>query len=90
MSHAMLVKVTVKPGRSEDALKGLHENVVPMVKEAPGFLKGTWFGDDQSGHGLVLFASEDEARQATSMVSAGPDDPVQIESATVYKVNAEA
>lgn len=90
MPHAMFVKVTVKPGRAEDALKGLHDDVVPMVKQAPGFLKGTWFGDDQSGHGLVLFASEAEARQAASMVSASSDDPVQIESATVYQVNAEA
>ena len=90
MPHAMLVKIRVKPGRSDDALKGLNEEVVPMVKNAPGFLRGTWFGDDQSGHGLVVFASEAEARQAASMVSAGPDDPVEIESATVYQVNAEA
>ena len=69
---------------------GLHENVVPMVKQAPGFVRGSWFGDDQTGRGLVLFASEDQARQAASLVSAGPDDPVQIESVTVYKVNAEA
>lgn len=90
MPHAILVKVKIVAGRYEDAMKGLNEDVVPMIKEAPGFLKGTWFGDDQSGHGLVLFASEDQARQAASMVSAGPDDPVQIESATVYEVNAEA
>lgn len=90
MPHAMLVKIRVKPGRSDDALRGLKEDVVPMVKKAPGFLRGTWFGDDQSGHGLVVFASEAEARQAASMVSAAPDDPVEIESATVYEVNAEA
>ena len=90
MPYATLVKIKVKPGRSADALKGLTEDVVPMVKQAPGFLKGTWVGDDQSGYGLVVFASEQEARQAASMVSASSDDPVQIESATVYQVNAEA
>lgn len=90
MPYAMLVKVTIAPGRREESIRGLNEDVVPMVKQAPGFIRGTWFGDEHVGHGLVLFGSEEQARQAAGMVSAGPDDPVQIESATVYEVNAEA
>lgn len=90
MPHAMFVKVKLAPGRREDAVKGLNEHIVPMVKQAPGFIRGTWFGDDQDGHSLVLFDSEEQARQAASMVTSGPDDPVQVESATVYEVNAEA
>lgn len=90
MPHAMLVKVKIVPGRYEDSVKSLNEHVVPMVKQAPGFISGTWFGDEAAGHALVLFASDEQARQAAAMVSASPDDPVQIESATVYEVHAEA
>lgn len=90
MPYAVFVKVKIAAGRHADSLKGLNEDVVPRVKQAPGFIRGTWFGDEQAGHGLMLFDSEEQARQVASMVSAGPDDPVQIESATVYEVHAEA
>ncbi|GAC1440189.1 MAG: hypothetical protein NVSMB55_03920 [Mycobacteriales bacterium] len=90
MPHAVFVKVKIAPGRGEEATKSLREDRIPMVKQAPGFLRGTWFGDDHNGHGLVLFETEEQARQAASMVSASPDDPVQIESASVYQVHAEA
>jgi hypothetical protein len=38
----------------------------------------------------MLFSSDEQARQVASVVSAGPDDAVQIESATVCEVHAEA
>lgn len=90
MPHAVFVKVKIAAGRHADSVKGLKEDVIPMVKQAPGFIRGTWFGDEQAGHGLMLFSSEEQARQVVSMVSAGPDGAVQIESATVYEVHAEA
>lgn len=90
MPYALLVKYKIFAGRYEDSTRGLNEHVVPIVKQSSGFIRGTWFGDDQAGHGLVLLDSEGQAREAATTVSPGPDDAIEIESATVYEVNAEA
>lgn len=88
--HAVLVKVQIKAGRYDEAIKGLHTDVVPRVKQAPGFVRGTWFGDNETGHGLVVFESEQQAQGMAGMVSAEADDPVEIQDVKIYEVNAEA
>ncbi|MDQ3485961.1 MAG: hypothetical protein M3445_11230 [Actinomycetota bacterium] len=87
--HAVLVKVRIDPGRYEEAMQGLRENVVPGAKGAPGFVKGTWFGDTESGHALVVFESEAHAQQMAGMVTSEPEDPVQVEDVRVFEVHAE-
>lgn len=62
----------------------------PAGEGAPGFVRGTWFGDRETGHGLVLFESEQQAQQMAGMVTAEADDPVEIQDVKVYEVNAEA
>ena len=88
--HAVLVKVQIKSGRYDEAIKGLRADVVPRVKQAPGFVRGTWFGDNETGHGLVVFESEEQAQGMAGMVSAEADDPVEIQAVKIYEVNAEA
>lgn len=88
--HAVLVKVRIKSGRHDEAMRLLQANVVPDVKGAPGLVRGTWFGDTETGHGLMVFQSADQAQQMAGMVSAGDDDPVEIQDVKVYEVNAEA
>jgi hypothetical protein len=87
--HAVLVKVRIKPGRHDEAMRLLQANVVPEVKGTPGLVRGTWFGDAETGHGLMVFQSADQAQQMAGMVSAGDDDPVEIQDVEVYEVNAE-
>ncbi len=88
--HAVLVKVRIDPARYDEAMQGLRENVVPMVKGAPGFAKGTWFGDTETGHGLVVFESDAQAQQMAATVTSDPGDPVQVEDVQVFEVHAEA
>ncbi|MDQ3177364.1 MAG: hypothetical protein M3Q72_07430 [Actinomycetota bacterium] len=88
--YAVLVKVRIESGRYDDAMNRLRENIVPAVKGAPGFVQATWFGDTGSGHGLMIFESEEQAQQMVNTVAAGPDDPVQIEDVNVYEVTAQA
>jgi hypothetical protein len=88
--YAVLVKVRIKSGRHDEAMRLLQANVVPDVKGAPGLVRGTWFGDTETGHGLMVFQSADQAQQMAGMVSAGDDDPVEIQDVKVYEVNAEA
>lgn len=88
--HVVLVKVQIKSDRYDEAIKTLHADVVPKVKQAPGFVRGTWFGDHETGHGCVVFESEQQAQQMAGMVTAEADDPVEVRSVKVYEVNAEA
>ncbi len=88
--YAVLVKVQIDPARHDEAMSGLHDSVVPQVKTAPGFVRGTWFGDQETGHGVMLFQSEEQARQMVAMVTSPPDHPVQIKEVNVYEVSAEA
>ena len=88
--YAVLVKVTIEAGRRDEAMAGLRDRIVPMCKGAPGFVKGTWFGNEQSGNSLLVFESEDAARAMSAQVTSGPDDPVSVEDVQVYEVHAEA
>lgn len=87
--HAMSVDVRIDPARAQEARDGLA-HLVPRVKAAPGFVRGTWYGDDESGHSVVLFDSAEHAEQMVQMISAQPGDPIEIESVKVYEVHAEA
>ena len=88
--HAVFARVRIDPARHDEALSNLREQIVPQVKGAPGFVRGTWFGDTTKGHGVVVFESEEQAQQMAGMVTTPADDPVQIEDVQVYEVHAEA
>ena len=88
--YAVLVDVQIAQGKFDEAQKGLHDFVIPTSKGAQGFVKGTWFGDETSGHALVLFESEESAKGMAGQVASGPEDPVQIQRVQVYRVHAEA
>ncbi len=88
--HVVYVKVGIRPGRIEEAIDSLKENIIPRVKQAPGFVKGTWYGNDQYGHSVALFESEDQAQGMAKMVTAEPGDPVEIVEVEVYQLHAEA
>lgn len=88
--HAVFVKVRIDPARYDEAIQGLRENIVPGAKGAPGFVKGIWFGDTESGHGVVVFESDAQAQQMAAMVTADDGDPVKVEEVRVFEVRAEA
>lgn len=88
--YVVYAKVGIRPGRAEEAINSLKENIIPRVKQAPGFVKGTWYGNDQTGHGLTLFESEDQAQGMAKTVTAEPGDPIEIVEVEVYELHAEA
>jgi hypothetical protein len=57
------VVVNVKINDPEVAAKGLREQVVPMLKQAPGLVGAYWIqlGDD-TGASIVVFETEEQAR----------------------------
>ena len=88
--HAVVVKVSIKD--SEAAQKALEEQVVPRVKQAPGFVAGYWTrSDDRSnGRGMIIFDSEDAARAAAEQLRANVPEPVTLDEAEVREVVASA
>ncbi len=88
--YAVLVVVEIAPGRHEESLRALQEHIIPMCKGAPGFVRGTWFGNEKSGNSLMVFDSEQSARQMAGQVGSNAEDPVQITSTQVYEVHGEA
>lgn len=88
--HAVVVKVSIKD--SEAAQKALEEQVVPRVKQAPGFVAGYWSRSDDrsSGQGMILFESEEAARAAAEQLRANIPDRVTLESVEVREIVASA
>jgi len=66
------VVATVDITDSEAAITALADQVVPMVKQAPGFVSGTWIQIDE-GHGtsVVVFETEEQARAGAPEVGGG-------------------
>jgi hypothetical protein len=89
--HAVFVTVRIADSaRYEEAMGRLRETVVPQVKGAPGFVRGTWLGDNANGHAVVVFETEEQAQQMADMVPNLAVDPVQVQDVKVYPVTAQA
>ncbi len=89
--HALLVTVSIEPGRGEEALAQLEGNVIPRVKETPGVLSGYWTrsSDGQHGSSMVLFESEEAARAAADNIPNLPrPDFITFDSVEVSEVVA--
>ena len=91
--HALLVEVDVDTSRIEEALALLHEQVVPSVKAAPGFVGGYWIGSPESGTGLSVsvYENEEAARNAMEHAPMPPEGgPVTIRRFEAMPVLASA
>lgn len=89
--HAVVVRVTIND--AEAAVQMLNDEIVPMVSGAPGFIAGYWArSDDQSnGSSMMVFESEDNARDVADRVGQGPpSDAVSLDSVEVREVVAHA
>jgi hypothetical protein len=86
--HAVIVSVTVHD--RDAAVKELHEQVVPTVSGAPGFVAGYWIAlPDGKGRGTIVFDSEGSAQAAAGQIQASRA-AVTIDSVDVGEVVANA
>ena len=92
--HAVVGQVKVDAGREDDARKLLDEFVVPSAKGLSGFQGGSWARelDGDSGHSLLLFDTEENARAGAARIAEGPPPgaPVTFVSVSVCEVVAQA
>ena len=94
--HAIVSHVNLKPGRGDEAMKLLKEEVLPRAKEVGEPVAGYWARsvDGSQGVSIVLYASKEAADEAlATMMAQGtppPDAPVELGDAGVYEVLASA
>jgi hypothetical protein len=88
--HAVVVRVTVND--VETAQKMLEEQVVPRVKQSPGFVAGHWTRSEGGGLSMLVFDSEETAQQAADAVKTNmpPGDAVTLDNVEVREVVASA
>jgi heme-degrading monooxygenase HmoA len=86
--HAVVVKVTVS--EVEKAQEELQNRVVPNVSQAPGFVAGYWTRSGNEGLSMVVFESEDAARQMADRVPQTVPEFVTLENVEVRDVVANA
>jgi hypothetical protein len=87
---AVFTIVEMEPGRNSAAVRMLKDELIPQVKQTPGFVRGTWFGDDEVGHGIVVFETEKQAGQAGQPINSIVLDGVRVVRSDVYRIDAEA
>ena len=88
--YVVFTVVQIDSGKLSAARQMLEAQIVPGVKQAPGFARGIWFGDDQSGHGAVVFESREQAEQALQAVNSVVTEGVRVVESVVYELHAEA
>jgi hypothetical protein len=69
-----------------EAVQGVNERVIPMVREAPGLVCGYWIRlDDTHGTSIAVFETEAQA-QAMAPPADAPSPGVSITSIKVGEV----
>jgi hypothetical protein len=86
--YAVVVRVTIND--VDKAREELQNRVVPNVSQAPGFVAGYWTGTSGDGLSLVVFESEDAARQMADRVPQTIPEFVTLEDVDVREVVASA
>ena len=86
--HAVVV--TVRITEEGAALAALLDEVVPRVSQAPGFVAGYWTRKDNTGLSMIVFESEDAARDASERIPGTVPEGVTLEDVEVREVVAHA
>jgi len=91
--HAVVATVNIVQGQFESSRKVLREDVVPQVRQAPGFVKGYWTisADATTGTSLVVFDTKEHAESAAGMARSTATPPgVTLRTVEIREVVAEA
>jgi hypothetical protein len=86
--HAVVVSVTLN--EAERAQEELKNRIVPMVSQSPGFVAGYWTRSGTEGLSMVIFDSEDAARQMADRLPQTVPDVVTLTNVEVREVVASA
>ena len=70
--YAVLGVWAADPAKADQQYDGLRNEVIPLVRDLPGFVQGLWMGDDDTGrsHTNLIFDTEQHARDFTDFMAA--------------------
>jgi hypothetical protein len=89
--HAALVSLTIDPDQAPAAANTLVNDILPRVRSAPGFVAGYWLEPAEGqGFSMVLFETEEQARDAAPPVSSWAAPGVTISEVDFRRVAATA
>jgi hypothetical protein len=89
--HATLVRLTIDPEQAPAAAEALMSDILPRVRSASGFVAGYWLEPaDGQGLSIVLFETEEQARQATPPISSWAAPGIAITDVDYRRVAATA
>jgi hypothetical protein len=83
--HAVVFQVDFIPGREEQGEREL-DFLTGMLRSTPGFVRGSWAGDDTRGLSFLLFDTEEAARKVADNGGMPPDSSATFRSVDVYAV----
>jgi hypothetical protein len=87
--HAALVTLTIDPEKASAAAAALTNDILPTLRTAPGFVAGYWLDPSgDQGFSIVVFESEEQARQSVPPASDWSAPGVTINSVDVRRVAA--
>lgn len=79
--HVALVSVTIDPNEADSSSDTLTNEILPMIKAAPGFVAGYWLEPaDGKGFSMVFFDTEEQARLTAPPVGSKPATGVTIDT----------
>lgn len=92
MPFAVQFQVTLPQSTREEDERMLEEAIVPAAKAQPGFVRGVWMrktSDPSYGVGVVVFESEQQAKDAADALRPPPGGPA-VQSVDIYEVGTLA
>jgi hypothetical protein len=85
------VTLTIDPELAPVAADALVNDILPTVRSAPGFVGGYWLEPaDGQGFSIVLFETEEQAREAAPQVTSWGAPGVTITGVEFRRVAATA
>jgi hypothetical protein len=88
--YAALISLTIDPDQAPAAAQALTGDILPTLRSAPGFVAGYWLdpSNDGVGFSMVLFESEQQARESLPPVCTWDAPGVTIDGIDYRRVAA--
>jgi hypothetical protein len=89
--YAALVNSTIQRDQAPAAANALVNDILPRLRSAPGYVASYWLepADDQ-GFSMLLFETEEQARETVQLVTGGAAPGVTITGVELRRVAATA
>lgn len=94
MQYAALVSVDNSGEDPDEGRRGLREELVPAIRQVPGFISALFMTDYERGAGIgvVVMGTRDQAEQLASGFAVGAEirAGVRVTASDVFEVSASA